>query len=88
MIWGSSRGVWTLQVILGFTIHGNPILDTPSWAVPSHEMVINMIEAFSPCFKSFLLEINELVTESTPEACLAVAADATIFDFCLDSVNI
>jgi hypothetical protein len=80
--------MWTLQAILGLTIHGNPILDAPDWAIPSHEMVINMIEAFSPCLKSFLLEVNEFVTESTPEACLAVAANATIFEFCLDSVNI
>jgi hypothetical protein len=40
-------------------------------------MVINMIKAFSPGLKSLLLELNKFITESTPKACLAVAANTT-----------
>jgi hypothetical protein len=45
--------------------------------VPSHEVVINMIEALGPGVESPLLQVDKLVAEPTPEAGLTVATNAT-----------
>jgi len=45
--------------------------------VPPHEVVIDVIEALGPGVDSPLLQVDKLVTESTPKAGLAVAANAT-----------
>ena len=83
---------WDIQWGISFrlvTIHGNPILDTLlGQAMASHKVVINMIEALGPRVKSFLLELNELGAESTPETGLAVAADAAGFELALDGLFI
>lgn len=69
-------------------VHRDPVLDILLWqAMSSHEVVINMIEAFSPSLNSFLRKVNELGAEPTPEARLTIATDAANFEFRLESVN-
>lgn len=51
-------------------------------------MVVDVIEAFGPCFKALLLEINRFSTESAPEASLAVSSYAASLRFCLDDTFI
>lgn len=71
------------------TIHGNPILNALlGQAMASHKVVINMIKAFGPRIESFLLELNELGAEATPETRLAVTADATCFELVFDGILI
>jgi hypothetical protein len=49
--------------------------------VTTHEVVINVIEAFSPGFHAFLGELNKLGTEATPEPVLAVASNVAYIEF-------
>jgi len=70
-------------------IHRNPILDTllGEW-LPSHEVIVDVIKALSPCFQTFLLEDDQLGAEATPKAGLTIATDATVFELCLQIVII
>jgi hypothetical protein len=45
--------------------------------VPSHEVVIDMIEALGPGVDSSLLQVDKLDAETTPETRLTIAADST-----------
>jgi hypothetical protein len=70
-------------------IHGNPILDAllGEW-LPSHEVIVDVVKALSPCFQTFFLEDDQLGAEATPKAGLTIATDATIFELCLQIVII
>jgi hypothetical protein len=69
------------------TVHGDPILDALFWQlVPSHEVVINMVEALGPSIDSPLLQLNQTVTETAPKARLAVATNSTVVKLGLDGV--
>jgi hypothetical protein len=54
--------------------------------VPSHEVVINMVEALGPSIDSPLLQVNQTVTETAPKARLAVATNSTVVELGLDGV--
>ena len=69
-------------------IHRDPVLDTLDRAGSSHEVVVDMIEAFGPGLQTPLREIDELGTEPAPEVDRVVEANATTGDLCIDSVNI
>jgi hypothetical protein len=72
----------TLRLV---TIQGDPILDALFWqTVPSHEVVINVIEALVPGVNSPPLQLNKLITETAPKAGLAVTTDPTIVKCRLD----
>tara|TARA_R110002060_G_scaffold2894_9_gene4699 strand:- start:1893 stop:2291 length:399 start_codon:yes stop_codon:yes gene_type:complete len=47
-------------------------------------MVVNMIKPLRPSIQTFLLQINELLTETTPESSLTVAANPTAIKLLLD----
>jgi hypothetical protein len=57
-------------------------------AMATHEVVVDVVEAFSPSIHTLLRKINELGTEATPEAGLTVAANATVFDLGLYDLSI
>jgi hypothetical protein len=54
----------------------------------THEVVIDMVESFSPGFHALLCEINELGAEATPETALTIATNATGFDLILQDLRI
>jgi len=87
LVWGSER-VRALNLSFGpVTVHGDPILDALFWQlVPSHEVVINMVEALGPSIDSPLLQLNQTVTETAPKARLAVATNSTVVELGLDGV--
>jgi len=71
------------------TFNGDPILDALlGKAMASHEMIIDVIEAFGPCIYSFLGEVNELGAEPAPKSRLAVTAHAAGISLILDSISI
>jgi hypothetical protein len=73
---------WDLNFPLGLiATHGNPIRDALLVeAITSHEMIINVVEAFFPGIQSLLFEIDELDAEPTPETCLTIATDTASLD--------
>lgn len=87
LVWGTER-VRALNLSFGpVTVHGDPILDALFWQlVPSHEVVINMVEALGPSIDSPLLQLNQTVTETAPKARLAVATNSTVVELGLDGV--
>jgi hypothetical protein len=57
------------------------------WHVtPSHEVVVDVIEALGPGLNSPFIQIHELGTESTPKPGLAVATNSTFVKLCLDGL--
>lgn len=87
LVLGTVR-LWALNLSFGpVTVHGDPILDALFWqVVPSHEVVINMVEALGPSIDSPLLQVNQTVTETAPKARLAVAANSTVVELGPDGV--
>jgi hypothetical protein len=71
------------------TVNWDPILDALlRQAFSSHEVIINMIETFSPSINPLLGKIDEFGAKSTPETGLAVAANAAAINLGLDSFSV
>ena len=80
-----SKNRWTGNISFWLVaINWYPFPNTLLRHPASHEMIVDMIEAFGPCFETFLLEINTLATESAPEASLAVSSQSAVICFRLD----
>ena len=47
-------------------------------------MVVNVVKSLSPGFKTFLLNLNNLLAEAAPESGLAIAAHSAVFPLLLD----
>jgi len=78
--------VWLTSWLV--TVNRDPILDALlGQAFSSHEVIINVIEEFSPGINSLLGKVDELGAKSTPETGLAIAANAAAINLGSDGFS-